>query len=204
MLPRRAGERSLGFLELRSLARGVVCADAMVKTAPVRLGLLAPVSGGRLLVAVDGEVAPVEAALARGVATAAEELFDALFLADLHPDVPLALQPDGDRVVTEALGLVETATAAAAVRAADAGLKAAKVRLVRLHLAYGISGKGFLQLTGEVADVEAGVEAAAAAVAEPQFLLGTEVIPSLHEDLRRWLGRQLRDDLAPFDPPPGA
>ena len=71
MLPRERGERSLGFVELRSLARGVVCADAMVKTAPVRLVLLAPVSAGRLLVAVDGEVAAVEASLTRAVSVAA-------------------------------------------------------------------------------------------------------------------------------------
>ncbi|MFH1845485.1 MAG: BMC domain-containing protein [bacterium] len=203
MLPRPAGERSLGFIELCSLARGVVCADAMVKTAPVRLIMMTPVSAGRMLVAVDGGVAPVEAAIARGMDVAGEQLHDALFLADLHPDVPAALLPDSARAVTEAVGLVETATAAAAIRAADAGLKAANVKLIRLRLAYGINGKGFLQLTGKVAAVEAGVEAAAAAVDIPEFLLGREVIPAVHEDVRHWLGRRLREDDPPFDPVPG-
>jgi microcompartment protein CcmL/EutN len=175
----------------------------MIKTAPVRLVLLAPVSEGRMLVAVDGEVAAVEAALARAVAIAAEDLLDALFLADLHPGVPDALLSDARRDLGEALGLVETLTAAAAVRAADAGLKAAAVRLIRLRLAYGIAGKGLLQMTGEVAAVEAAVAAAAAAVDVSEFLLGTEIIPAPHNDLRQWLGRQLRDDSPPFDAPPG-
>jgi len=203
MLPRPPGERSLGFIELRSLARGVVCADAMVKTAAVRLTLLTPVSSGRMLVAVDGGVAPVEAAIARGVEVAGEQLHDALFLADLHPEIPSALSPDAERPLSEAVGLVETATAAAAIRAADAGLKAANVRLIGLRLAYGISGKGLLQLTGKVAAVEAGVEAAVVAVEIPEFLLGREVIPSVHEDVQRWLGRRLREDDPPFDPVPG-
>jgi microcompartment protein CcmL/EutN len=175
----------------------------MVKTAPVRLVMLAPVSRGRLLVAVDGEVAPVEAALARGIAEASAELHDALFLADLHPSVPLALQPEAPREVHEALGLIETRTAAAAIRAADAGLKAAEVSLLRLHLANGIGGKGFLQLTGTVAAVEAGVASAVAAVEVAEFLVSTEIIPSLHGDLRAWLGRRLSRDVFPFDGPPG-
>ncbi len=204
MQPRPPDERSLGFLETVSLARGVVCADAMVKTAPVRLVLLAAVSGGRMLVAVDGPVAPVEAALARGVEVAGASLVDALFIPNLHPDVPAALRPDASRQVDEALGLVETATAVAAVRAADTARKTAAVRIVRLRLSAGIAGKGFLQITGTVADVEAGVAAAARAVEHAEFLVGTEVISAPHRDLRNWLDRGLRDDSPPFDPPEGA
>lgn len=202
MLANPPGLRSLGFVETRDLARGVVVADAMVKTAPVRLVLLAPVSRGRMLVAVDGEVAPVEAAVAAGVARAACHLVDALFLADLHPGVPAALLPGAPREPGEALGLVETATSAAAVRAADAALKTAAVRLLRLRLARGIGGRGFLQLTGDVAAVEAAVAAARAAVEQPEFLVGSEVIAAPHGDVRRWLARDLAGDADDFDPPP--
>ncbi len=203
MRPNPAGMRSLGFIETRELARGVVVADAMVKTAPVRLVLLAPVSGGRMLIAVDGEVAAVEAAVARGVARASCRLVDALFLADLHPGVPEALLQGAPREVGEALGLVETTTAAAAVRAADAALKAAAVRLCRLRLSQGIAGKGLVQVTGEVAAVEAAVEAAARAVEHKEFLVNTEIIPSPHADLRDWLDRELAGDLPAFDGPRG-
>ena len=201
MQPNPPGLRSLGFVETRELARGVVVADAMVKTAPVRLVLLAPVSGGRMLIAVDGEVAAVEAAVARGVARASCRLVDALFLADLHPGVPEALRSGALRAVGEALGLVETTTAAAAVRAADAALKAAAVRLIRLRLAQGIGGKGLLEVTGEVAAVEAAVAAGAAAVAHREFLVNTEVIAAPHADLKSWMDRELAGDRPPFDAP---
>jgi microcompartment protein CcmL/EutN len=154
-----------------------------------------------MLVAVDGHVAPVESALAKGIAVAGPELLDALFIPDLHPDVPGTLLPKHDRKLGEALGLVETATAAAVVRAADAARKAAEVRLIRMRLAFGIAGRGFLQLTGDVAAVQAGVSAAKAAVDHPEFLIRTEVIPLPHKDLRQWLERHLLDDLPPFDPP---
>lgn len=204
MLENPPGRRSLGFVETRDLARGVVVADAMVKTAPVRLTLLAPVSGGRLLIAVDGEVAPVEAAVARGVARAACHLVDAIFLADLHPGVPAGLRAGTRQAAGEALGLVETTTCAAAVRAADAALKCAAVHLDRLRLAHGIGGKGFLQLSGRVADVEAAVAAARAAVVHAEFLVGSEIIPAPHGDLQLWLARELLGDRPPFDGPPEA
>jgi hypothetical protein len=34
-----------------------------------------------------------------------------------------------------------------------------------------------------------------------EFLVGTEIIPSPHRDLRHWLERPLKDDVPPFDPP---
>jgi microcompartment protein CcmL/EutN len=203
MLPGIPGERSLGLIETARLARGVVCADAMVKTAPVRLTLVEPVSRGRMLVAVDGSVAPVEAALAKGIAAAGADLVDALFIPDLHPEVPAVLQTCPRREVGEAVGLIETGTAAAAIRAADAACKTADIRLIRLRLAQGIAGKGFLQLTGTMAEVTAAVQAAAEAVEFPEILIQTEIIPSPHPDLKKWLARSLRGDTPSFDPPPG-
>jgi microcompartment protein CcmL/EutN len=47
--------------------------------------------------------------------------------------------------------------------------------------------------------VEAAVAAARAAVVHSEFLVGSEIIPAPHADLRRWLGRDLLGDLPPFD-----
>ena len=58
----------------------------------------------------------------------------------------------------EALGVIETATVAAIIEAADAGLKGARVRLLELRLADDLGGKGYLLFDGPVADVEAAVE----------------------------------------------
>jgi microcompartment protein CcmL/EutN len=82
--------------------------------------------------------------------------------------------------------LVETHSVGSALLAADAALKAAEVRLVKLELARGIGGKGYFAVSGSLDMVEAAVLAGAAAIT-PELLVGTEMIPAPHGDfVRRW------------------
>jgi microcompartment protein CcmL/EutN len=82
----------------------------------------------------------------------------------------------------EALGIIETATVPAVVRAADAGLKGAHVRLLEIHLADDLGGKGYLLFDGSVTDVEAAVEIGTAAVGEARGL-HARVIAQLHAEM---------------------
>lgn len=177
---------AIALLELESIARGYVVADAMVKKAPVQLRMTEPVTPGKFLVLVDGEVADVESAFAEGVAVAGPGLIDRLFLPHASPPLALALRGALPKGPLESLGLVETHSVASALLAADAALKAAEVRLAKLELARGIGGKGYFAVSGSLDMVEAAVQAAAAAIA-PELLAGTETIPAPHADFaRRW------------------
>jgi microcompartment protein CcmL/EutN len=85
--------------------------------------------------------------------------------------------PDG-----EALGVIETATVAAILEAADAGLKGARVRLLEIRLADDLGGKGYLLFDGTVADVEAAVEIGTGRIAASPGL-AWRVIPRLHAEM---------------------
>src|SRR5689334_11164787 len=128
--PRRgiqAAGPAVGLLEVRSIARGIVVADAMVKRAAVRLALTRPVSPGKHLSLCTGAEADVEEAMEAGRAAAAESLCDELLLHQAHEDLLRALAgaapPPFDPEA--ALGVIETLSAAAALLAADRALKAA-------------------------------------------------------------------------------
>jgi microcompartment protein CcmL/EutN len=82
----------------------------------------------------------------------------------------------------DALGIVETRTVAAAIAAADAGVKGAAVNLLEVRLADGLGGHGLVFFDGLVADVEAAVEIATAVIAGGA-LLHAVVIPQLHPDM---------------------
>jgi microcompartment protein CcmL/EutN len=79
--------------------------------------------------------------------------------------------------------VVETTCVAAAIQAADAGIKAAEVRLVEVRLADGLGGKGIVLFSGLVADVEIAVERGVAALDRPDQLVRQVVIPNLHDEL---------------------
>jgi ethanolamine utilization protein EutM len=81
----------------------------------------------------------------------------------------------------DALGLVETRGLVGALEAADAGAKAANVRLLGTEKAD--AGLVTVKFLGEVAAVRAAVDAAAAAAQRVGQLVSTHVIPRPHDDL---------------------
>ncbi len=177
---------ALALLELSSIARGHLVADAMLKRAPVGLLRADWVSPGKFLVLVDGGVAAVEEAYRAGLEAAGERLVDRLFLPQAHASLWPALAGEARASGVASLGLVETTTVAATLLGADAAAKAAAVRLIELQLARGIGGKAFFTVTGALGDVEAAVEAAVDIV-EAAALQATEIIPAPHADLVRKL-----------------
>lgn len=172
---------ALALLEFDSIATGIAAADAMVKRAPIGLLHAGTVQPGHYLVLVTGDVASVQEAAQAGQETGQAALRDAIFLPYVHPDVVTALTGARQVRQNEALGVVETQTAAAAIQAADAGVKEAEVTLLQLRLADGLGGKGLVLFTGVVADVEAAV-VKATAVARPH-LIRQAVMPQLHPEM---------------------
>jgi microcompartment protein CcmL/EutN len=173
---------ALALLEFDSIALGIQAGDAMVKRAPVESIQAGTVQPGHYLVMVTGEVAPVEEAVNAGQEIGRSALRDTIFLPNVHPGVVLGINGGRLLEVSDALGVVETLTVAAAIHAADAGLKGAEVTLWQLRLAEGLGGKGIVLFAGLVADVEAAVEIAVARVQE--MLVRQVIIPQLHEEMK--------------------
>ena len=176
-------EPALALLEFSSIAAGIQAADAMVKRAPIDVIKTGTVQPGKYLALVGGQVADVEEALAAGREVGGAATVDHVYLPFVHPDVVQAIT--GGRVpeMTDALGIVETSTVAAAIHAADAGVKGAEVRLLEVRLADGLGGKGLVLFAGLVADVEAAVEIAVGVLERPDLLVHQVVIPQLHAEM---------------------
>jgi microcompartment protein CcmL/EutN len=177
---------ALALLEFHSIAAGIEAGDAMVKRAPVERILAGTIQPGYFLVLVTGEVADVVEAVDAGEAAGGESLRDRLLLPNIHPGVVAALR--GARAPGEAgagafdaLGIVETETVAAAIRAADAGLKGAEVALNQLRLGDGLGGKGLALFSGLVSDVEAAVAIGGDVVADR--VVRRVVIAQLHGEM---------------------
>lgn len=192
-------EPAVAVIELASIAVGIEAGDAMVKRAPVDVVRAGTIHPGKYVVLVSGAVADVEEAFEAGTAVGESCLVDTVLLPNVHPAVVRALRGGRRAGGGEALGVVETATIAAIVEAADAGLKGAAVELLELRLGDGIGGKGYLLFDGAVSDVEAAVDIALARVADG--LAGAvpggrapvgRVIAQLHREMRTELEADAR------------
>lgn len=84
-------------------------------------------------------------------------------------------------LVERALGMIETTGLVGAIEAADAMLKAAKVRLLDKELTTG--GLVVIQVVGEVGAVRSSVDAGARAAEKVGQLIATHVIPRPHEEV---------------------
>jgi len=182
---------ALALLEFDSVTAGIVAGDAMAKRAPIDTLIAGTVQPGNYLVMVAGDTASVEEAITAGTAVSGHAILDMVFLPDIHPDLVAAIR--GQRVTDapESLGIVETASVAMTLEAADAGVKGATVRLLEIHMADGLGGKAYLLFGGAVADVEAAVEIGTARVPE-DLLVASSVISQLHGEMAENLGGNAR------------
>ncbi len=180
---------ALALLEFDSIAVGITAGDSMVKRAPVAYIQTGTVQPGHYLVLVVGDVASVEEAVRAGHEQGQSALLGQLFLPDIHPAVVKAIAGTRQPSRGDALGVIETHTVAAAILAADAGLKGAEVELVQLRLGDGLGGRGLVLFTGLVSDVQAALELGALATQRPAAgrpgLRQQAIIPQLHAEMRQ-------------------
>jgi microcompartment protein CcmL/EutN len=176
-------EPALALLEFSSIAAGIQAADAMVKRAPIDLIKTGTVQPGKYLILIGGQVADVDESLAAGREVGGPAIVDLVYLPQVHPEVARAIGGGRKPQVFDALGVIETSTVAAAINAADAGVKGAEVELLELRLADGLGGKGIVLFSGLVGDVEAAVEIGTSVLERPDLLVRQVVIPQLHLEM---------------------
>lgn len=169
---------SVGMLEFTSIAAGMEAADAMVKTADVDPLFFKTVCPGKFLAAVSGDVAAVDASVRSGRELRPEAVADWFVIPNIHPDVVAALSGCVQPAERGALGVVETFSVASAINAADSAVKSAAVTLLDVRTALGLGGKAYVLVSGDVAAVQAAVDAGSERAGSEGLLVSNVVIPS--------------------------
>lgn len=164
---------AIGLLETSSIARGIDASDAMCKTASVRLVKTHILARGKYSILISGPVGEVESSMRAGVEAARETMVHQVIIRNVHQQVLDSLEKKVPVEALDALGIIETKEAVAAIHAADAAAKAANIRLIETRGVVG-GGKGYVSLTGEVGAVRSAVAAGVAVV--PPAMLVTHVI----------------------------
>jgi microcompartment protein CcmL/EutN len=175
--------KSIGLLETNSVAKGVECADEMIKTADVELIMARTTCPGRYTAMISGEVAAVQNSIDVGKDVAGEFLVDTFVIPNVHSDLFPALSCASKIGEIESLGIIETYTVASCITAADAAAKSAAVQLIEIRCATGLAGKSFVTLTGDVGSVRAAVDAGVNELEDQGLIQSYVVIPSPSKEL---------------------
>ncbi len=179
--------KSIGLIELSSVAAGFLVADTMLKAGQVRLMLSRSICSGKYMVMISGDTAAVEAAVAAGSEAAEGCLIDQFVISNVHPDVLLAIGRTQAPPLEGSLGILESFNIATMLQAADTAVKSASVTLLELRLAMALGGKAFCTFTGDVASVQAAVAAGKQVISKAGVLVNAVVIPRPHPDVYREL-----------------
>lgn len=175
--------KSIGLIEVKNISKGIRITDEMLKSADINLIESGSVCPGKYVTVIGGSLSAIKAAVDRAAAIAEGALIDKFVIGNLGDKVYEAVSGTACAKPRGALGVVETFTAASAILAADAAVKAGVVDLIEVRIARGMGGKCFVLMTGDVADVKAAVEAGGKIASDGGVLINTEVIANPHPDL---------------------
>lgn len=173
--------QAIGVIELKSIAKGVESTDAALKSAGIRLVSAHAACPGKFEMILTGSISNVTAAVEHVRERFEERLVDYSIMGRIDEQVIAALFGTQTTEKKGSLGIIETYSAASAIKAADIAVKTARVEIFELRVSRGMGGKGVVMLTGEIGDVSAAVEAGTAHAQAQGLFTGNAVIPAPHE-----------------------
>ena len=175
--------KSIGVIELKCVPKGVEAADAALKSAGIDMVSAHPACPGKYEIILTGSISNVTAAVDHVKDKFDGFVIDSSVMGRIDEQVISALFSTNEGRKEGSLGLIETYSAASAIKAADIAVKTARVEIYDLRVSRGMGGKGVVMLTGEVGDVSAATEAGAEYASGLGMLSATSVIAAPHEDL---------------------
>lgn len=167
---------AIGMIEYDTVTRGITASDAMIKAAQVGIIRSFTACPGKYIILLRGRLSSINASMEQGRLLFPEHVSDSFILGNPHPSIFEALEGQYQRENVEALGIIETRTVPSILMAADAAAKASQVQLVRIKMARELGGKAFFLVTGELAAIEAAIEAAKHTVDSQQTLIDSSII----------------------------
>lgn len=175
--------KAIGVIELKSIPKGIEAADAALKSAGVDMVSAHPACPGKYEIILSGTISNVSAAVNHVNARFDGFVIDSSVIGRIDEQVISALF--GTQVATPngSLGIIETYSAATAIKAADIAIKTARVSIYDLRVSRGMGGKGIVMLTGDIGDVTAATEAGAAYAKTTATLSSYSIIAAPHDDL---------------------
>jgi microcompartment protein CcmL/EutN len=175
--------KSIGVIELKSVPKGVEAADAALKSAGIDMVSAHPACPGKYEIILTGSISNVTAAIDHVNEKFEGYVIDSAVMGRIDEQVISALFGTSTGERSGSLGLIETFSAASAIKAADIAVKTARVAIYDLRVSRGMGGKGVVMLTGDVGDVSAAVQAGADYAKSLATLSSSAVIAAPHADL---------------------
>ncbi|MEN6411990.1 MAG: BMC domain-containing protein [Veillonellales bacterium] len=175
-------QHAVGVIEMKNIAKAYLVADTCLKSAAITLHAKT-MCPGKFLIIVSGEISSVKSSVEAGCALARNDITDSIILGNIDQNVLRGMM--GTAAVKEygAIGVIETFTVPAAIKAADMAVKTAQVDVMDVRTAQGLGGKGIVYITGSIGAVQMAVDAVSKDIAAEGVLVDAVVVSSPDKQL---------------------
>jgi len=180
-------EGNIGAVEFKSISRGIIVTDAMLKVSSVSLILATTLCPGKYLTIVEGEVSSVEKALDTADRLGGRHVFSSFVVSGINMEVIDAIGGRVTASLKDSIGIVESLNMANLINAADISIDSADVEIVEMRLGKGCGVNSFYILTADIISVNEAVKNAAEFLAMQGSLIAYRVISGADKSLLRWL-----------------
>lgn len=174
---------ALGFIEYRSIARGLSATDSMLKGGNVDLIQATILCPGKFVALISGDVSAVQKSVEIGYDFDTALAISSFVIPNIHSEVIPALTATTTNEITGSLGIIETIDATSSVMAGDMAAKSGNIHLIEIRLARGMGGKAFVFFCGNLSAVENAVKAVQQHYAKEGVIVACSIIASPHPDL---------------------
>ena len=183
-----AGDKgNITVVEFKSISRGLIVTDAMLKAANVRLVLGTTLCPGKYLTIVEGDVAAVQKAQDTADRLGGRQVLSSFVVSGINDEVISAISGNTAKPLKDSIGIIESLQMANLINAADISLDSAEVEIVELRLGKGCGVNSFYIITGDLVSVNEACMNAVSFLSERGALLAFRVIANPDKDLLRWL-----------------
>ena len=180
-------EGNIGAVEFKSIARGIIVTDEMLKVAGVSLVLATTLCPGKYLVMIEGELSAVERSVDTGDRIGGRHVFSSFVISAINPEIIDSISGIASGPFQDSIAVIESLQMASLINAADISLDSAEVKIAEFRLGRGCGVNSFYIITGQLAAVEEAAKNAAVFLKEQGSLIACKVIANPDRDLRRWL-----------------
>ncbi|OQA23395.1 MAG: BMC domain protein [Actinobacteria bacterium ADurb.Bin346] len=180
-------ETDIAAVEFKSIAKGMIVTDEMLKAAQINLVLATTLCPGKYLTIVSGKTSAVEKSVEVADRLGGREVFSSFVISAINSEIIDAISGKPGAELEDSIGIIESLQMANLINAADISLDSAEVKIVEFRLGKGCGVNSFYIITGKLTAVEEAVKNSAEFLKDNGSLIAFRVIASPDRELLRWL-----------------
>ncbi len=178
--------KSIGGIELRSISKGIEVTDFMVKKAQVEIIYFRSICPGKFIALICGNEGEVKVAIDYGVDLGQKYVVDSFVVNNVHEEIISSIKGKYVESKKGAIGIVETNSVCSGLQALDRVLKESNVTIVKIQLAFVIGGKFVFTVSGELSDIQNGIEVMKSIINNNK-IINISIVPSPDDQILEFL-----------------